>query len=385
MSRTIRLISGYLLILLVIAPLSAKELSYGFIESIAEVHVFLTNQYWYYGEQTFGNYANEGKSSLAGKGVFIPMSAYIDISSWIRPNVMGEVEFELYKGASVKICKLRIVWSPEEWFVLSLGRDFVPIGPQDKTYYPPARFRIFTIGPFLYRKVMRYSGWWDTGVHLSGRIPITGQAAVLYNVSGFNGPGQSSTSKMLHTNDDGYMYELFVGGTRQALDNNKNKAACVRLALSPIKELEFGGSFLKAKYDPDDQYGIDFHFGHLLFGSERLDLAAEYGRIVVEVDPTQNTRGDSVVTQSSAYAAASYKILKDHAVINYIAPALRYEIFDPWEEHPDNIGERSSLSMGINISPWKYCIFKAAYQMTWEKVDPQLENDGWSFEAVIEF
>ena len=54
MSKNIRLISGYLRTLLMISSIEAKKLSYGFIESIVEIHAFVTNQHWYYGEQTFG-------------------------------------------------------------------------------------------------------------------------------------------------------------------------------------------------------------------------------------------------------------------------------------------------------------------------------------------
>ncbi|MDI6781724.1 MAG: hypothetical protein QME49_06470 [bacterium] len=315
------------------------------------------------------------------------MSGYIDIFSQINPKLKAEAEFELYRSESVKICKLRGIWSPKEWFNLSMGRDFVPIGTQDKSYYPPSRFRIFTVAPYLYRNVMRSSGWWDTGVFVSGKKQLAKQTTLLYDLCVINGPGDShqtfNLEDKIETNTTGYMYEHFHTDARQYLDNNDDKPLCVRLALSPIEGLEFGGSHFKAKYDDNEKYGCEYTFYHLLYGSDKLDVACEYGRIGLDVNPAKNPRGDKKIHQSSSYIAASYKILQGKYV-HFLAPSIRCELIDPWEEDPTNKGDRKSISIGVNISPVEHCLIRAAYQYTTEK-GAELKNDGLSIESVLEF
>jgi len=381
--------TGLILGLLTSSSVSAQEegLEYGFKAALPKMYVFLTSQFYNYGKDEFGKYANAGDAKLAGHSVFIPMSGYIDILSQLNPDLKAEAEFELYRAESVKICKLRGVWSPKEWFSLAMGRDFVPIGTQDKSYYPPSQFRIFTVAPYLYRNVMRSSGWWDTGVFVSGKKNLTKQVALLYNVSMTNGPGDSHQTlkleDMMGTNSAGYMYEHFHTNARQYLDNNGDKPVCVRLALLPMEGLEFGSSYFKAKYNDSETYGCDYTFYHLLYGSDKLDVACEYGRIGIDVNPSKNPRADKKIHQSSAYIAASYKILQEKYV-HFLAPAIRYEIIDPWEEDTTNKGARKSISIGVNISPVEHFLIRAAYQRTMEKGD-ELKNDGVSLETVFDF
>lgn len=368
-----------------------NDKGYGFDEAFPELHVFLTNQFWDYGSQTFGKYANVGDNKEAGHSVFIPMSGYVDISSQINPNLKAEAEFELYKGGdgALKICKMHGLWTPREWFNLAMGRDFVPIGTQDKSYYPTSGYRMFTVAPFLYRTVMRASGWWDTGVFASGRVQLSKQVALLYNLSISNGPGDSHQTSTTHLVDKmstkaEYMYEAFHSDARQFMDNNNDKPVCLRLAISPVKELEIGGSYFKAKYDATEQHSCEYTFFHLLYETEHLNLAGEYGQIGIDVNPLKNPRGDKKIHQSSAYIAASYKIIEDKYRLHFLAPAIRYETFDPWEEDTTNKGDRKSTSIGIILSPQKHFLIRTAYQHTTEK-GPKLENDGLSVETVFEF
>ncbi len=379
---------GLILGLLISSAVTAQEtqeegLEYGFKSALPEMHVFITNQFYNYGEAEFGKYANAGDKKLAGHSVFIPMSGYIDISSQLNPDIKAEAEFELYRSEAIKTCKLRGVWSPEEWFNLSMGRDFVPIGTQDKSYYPPSRFRMFTVAPYLYRNVMRSSGWWDTGVFISGKRQLAKQVSLLYNLSVTNGPGdshQGTATELINnmkTNTAGYMYEHFHTDARQYLDNNGDKPICIRLALSPLEGLEFGGSHFKAKYDDNEKYGCDYTFYHLLYGSDKLDVACEYGRIGID------TKANGKIHQSSSYLAASYKILQEKYV-HFLAPAIRYETIDPWEEDTSNKGDRKSISIGVNISPVEHFLIRAAYQHTTEK-GTELKNNGVSVETVFDF
>ncbi len=369
-------------------PLMAQEKGneYGFEEAFPELHVFLTNQFYDYEKDAFGDYANRGDSKIAGHSVFIPMSGYIDISSQIRPGLKAEAEFELYRAESLKFCKLRGIWSPRQWFSLSMGRDFVPIGTQDKSYYPTSGYRMFTVAPFLYRTVMRACGWWDSGVHISGEIPVKNTQKLLYNLSVINGPGRDDTvmgsttvgTTTSNTDATGYMYEQFHNHARQAMDNNTDKPLVMRLAYSPFKGLEIGGSNFKAKYDKNEEYGCDYTFYHLLYDSDRWNVSCEHGRAGID------TKKRGKIHQSSSYLATSYKLLKDEKHVHFLAPAIRYEIFDPWEEDASNKGDRKAITVGINLSPYEHFVIRAAYQHTTEK-GPELKNDGLSIESVLEF
>ncbi|MBU2600100.1 hypothetical protein KJ849_05965 [bacterium] len=369
---------AFILSLAVPSIAQEKDKGYGFNESFPELHVFLTNQFYNYQEKAFGDYADEGDPKIAGHSVFIPMSGYIDISSSIRPGLKAEVEFELYKAEKLKFCKLRGVWSPRQWFILSIGRDFVPIGSQDKSYYPTSGYRMFTVAPFLYRSVIRACGWWDSGVHVSGEIPVKNTQKLLYNLSIINGPGWDSTKTDFDTSTTNYMYEQFHNHSRQAMDNNNDKPLVMRLAYSPYKGLEFGGSHFEAKYDKNEKYSCDFTFYHLLYDSDKWNLACEHGRAGID------TLYRGKIHQSSAYLAVSYKLLQDRKCVHFLAPAIRYEIFDPWEEDASNKGDRQSITYGINLSPYEHFVVRAAYQHTTEK-GAELKNDGMSVESVFEF
>ncbi|MBI4778035.1 hypothetical protein HY792_03855 [Candidatus Desantisbacteria bacterium] len=376
---------AFILSLAVSSMAQEKTNGYGFDEAFPELHVFLTNQFYDYQEKAFGDYADRGDSKIAGHSVFIPMSGYIDISSQIGPGLKAEAEFELYRAEALKYCKLRGVWSPRQWFSLSMGRDFVPLGTQDKSYYPTSGYRMFTVAPFLYRNVMRACGWWDAGVHVSGEIPVKNTQKLLYNLSIINGPGRedimgSTTvgATTSSTDTTGYMYEQFHNHARQAMDNNNDKPLVLRLSYSPFKGLEFGGSHFKAKYDKNEKYGCDFTFHHLLYDSDKWNVACEHGRAGID------TKERGKIHQSSAYLAASYKLLKDEKHVHFLAPAIRYETFDSWEEDPSDKCDRKSITVGINLSPYEHFVIRTAYQHTTEK-GSELKNDGVSVESVFEF
>ena len=97
------------------------------------------------------------------------------------------------------------------------------------------------------------------------------------------------------------------------------------------------------KYDINDKYNADFVYAHLLYGGERLTIAAEYGQLAVDVNPTFYTAGDTTaagspkwdntlsgtlnadkVTQYSYYISAGYKFFP-HSLIEYFEPVFRYE------------------------------------------------------------
>lgn len=353
---------------------------YGLLSSAIETHVYISIQYWNYEDQALGKYANEGSSS-AGHSDIIPYSGYIDLASVIRKNMKVEAEFELYKGGAIKVCRLRGVWQPEKWMTFSFGRDFGIIGLQDKLYYPTSKYKLFTIPPFLHQSVIRYTGWWDSGAFVSFKLPlplIAEDGEALVDLSVTNGPGIASAGT-IKTNTDGYMYEHFHDAARQATDNNHDKPVAVRCSLLPVKWLEFGGSYMNAKWDSEDQHFAQYAFSHFLCNFERLTVVAEYGQLKF------GTPNNDTVSQFSGYFSAGYNVLQGMDYIEFLQPVIRYEHYDSWKEDPSRKGYRESFSAGLRYAPFPGWIIKMAYQITLESKGPDLDNDGFAAEMVFEF
>jgi len=381
------------------------ELDYGYKESPVQVHTYMNTAFWSFDEQFWGSYANKG-GSYAGYPLFISYSGYISVSAQINPKLFAEAEFELYKGekGQFKVCRLRQVWTPSPHFRLTLGRDFPAIGVQDKVYYPTSQFRLIALAPYLYLQILRATGWWDSGIHMSANFPVANDIKIMADMSIINGPGDkhhSSSNYLLNKmkpNSDGYMYENFHSKARQPWDNNKSKHIASRLAISPIKNLEVGGSYMFGKYDVDDKYNADYVWGHLLYGGKKLTIAAEYGQLMVDVNPNNfkiqstdstwgndlnKTFGASKVTQYSYYFSAGYKLFQNKG-IEYFEPLFRYEFMDSWKEDKLDKGDRNLFWFGFRLSPIKHWVIKAAYSVQTEPY-ADIDNNGMIVESVIDF
>jgi len=362
------------------SELNLFALPYGFASTPVDIHVYLSIQYWNYEYQALGKYANVGHVST-GHSDIIPYSGYVDLASQIRKDMKVEAEFELYKGHKIKVCRLRGVWQPSTYFSLSLGRDFGIIGLQDQLYYPTSKYKLFTIPPFLHWSVIRYTGWWDTGAFVHSELPLpllSAEGKILLDVSVTNGPGISNASTIT-TNAEGYMYENFHSLARQPHDNNHDKPVAVRCSIIPCKALQFGGSYLNAKWDNEDKHFAQYIFTHLLFDYDRITVVGEYGQLKF------GSPDNGIVTQFSGYVAAGYTLLQDMDYIEFLQPVIRYEHFDSWKEDPEQKGCRQSVAAGLRYSPFKGWIVKAAYQVTTEPYGPELSNDGFAGEVVFEF
>ena len=198
-------------------------------------------------------------------------------------------------------------------------------------------------------------------------------------------------------NAAGYMYESFHNKARQPWDNNTHKAIPMRLSFSPIADLEIGGSFMVSQYTDEDSAADRFaryYFAHLLYGGERLTVAAEFGQLEIDVNPANmqtivnggnGTMGDTLVIQRSAYVSAGYKLLSEQWGVFSFEPVVRWEFMDSWEQDETNLGDRHCVWLGFRLSPTEGWVIKAAYLFQWEPDGPSLDNDGVVVEAVFEF
>ncbi len=379
-------------------------LSYGFEKSPVQIHLFMNTALWNFGSQAHGDYANTGNTNFAGRPLFITYSGYVNVSCQINRRLYAEAEFELYRGqqGEFKVTRLRHVWSPSANFRLTLGRDFPAIGIPDYAYYPPSQYRLFAMAPYVYWRILRQTGWWDSGVHLSGALPlkfIGAKSGLNWAVSIINGPGDQHLKgktlvDLVKPNAEGYMYEDFHENARQPWDNNKNKYLCYRASFSPIPRLEIGGSHANGKYDKNDRYGAAYSFAHFMYGGDRLTVVNEFGQIKIEVNPdnmklagvndVNGTFGHTQVTQYSYYLSFGYQIIKERYV-NFFEPVFRYEFIDMWKEDRTNKNDRRLIWLGFRLSPERFWTIKAGYSWQTELTGPKLANDGYILESVVEF
>ncbi len=395
-----------------------KGLPYGFEAALPEVHGFITGQFWNAAPYIQNEYADaslqDGSHYGAGESTFDLHSAYIDIISEFTKEFLIEVEFEIYHSSgvdatgNVKAGSIRGLWHPDPKINISIGRQMVFLGSQEKVYYPTSRYRFFTWQDPLTEKFLRFTGWWDTGVAALGQIPIgDGDMFAEYGLMVSNGPG-SETSKTatdagsllgLGTTkgvmkSSGYVYERFTNNLRQRLDNNDNKPISWRIGFSPIKELLFRVEGMQGKYDTNDDYDFNFLTSEIFFSRGKLDSIFGFGQLKFEA-PRDTVSGyiwpGGEVKQMAWYLGAGYKILENKKGINFLQPAARISWIDPNSDVPSSVsqyehyGTRNIYDIGLNYSPWAHVVFRSGYRWQKETKGPHINNNGFTMEAVFDF
>jgi hypothetical protein len=373
-----------------------KGLPYGFEAALPEIHGFLSFQYWNAQDHVQGNYANSGSSSYnPGENTFLPHSFYVDIISELTPQVFIEGEFEMYKGekGEFKVGAGRLVWHPSERFILSLGRQFILLGSQELVYYPTSKYRLMTWQPYIYEKFLRFTGWWDSGVCATGRIPVGENGAFLeYGVMVSNGPGDYSTSRNT-MNSSGYVYEMFNAHNRQSYDNNDDKPVTWRVGFSPFEGLLVRVEGMQGKYDEEDSKDFNYLTSEVFFSRGKFD--GMFGFAQLKFDASADTGSGiwpgGTVKQRSFYIVGGYKVIEKARGINFLQLVFRYQWFDPNVDCPSSVGQyahygkRQAFEIGLNYSPWEHTMFRVGYRFQDELKGPDLKGDGLTFEVVADF
>ncbi|MCG2712134.1 MAG: hypothetical protein L6416_07420 [Candidatus Omnitrophica bacterium] len=372
-----------------------KGLPYGFEAALPEIHGFLSTQFLNLDRNVQGYYADGTSSSVAsGESTFLPQSFYVDIISEITPTVLVECEFELYHGSSFKPCAERLLWHPSMEFNLSIGRQFVMLGSEEKVYYPTSTYRFFTWQPYLYERFLRFTGWWDAGICATGRFWLMedSDAFLEYGLMVSNGPGDLGSKAPSVMQSNGYVYEQF-NSSRQSYDNNDNKAISWRMGFSPFEGLLWRIEAMTGKYDTNDLYDFTYVTSELFYSSGRLD--SMIGLLQLDFDAPADTGSGKwpggTVTQQTYYIVAGYKVLDNENGFNFVQPVMRYQWCNPNVDSPsavsqyESYGERSSFEIGVNVSPWEHVVFKTAYRWQDTIKGGTLNGDGFTMEAVVDF
>lgn len=92
------------------------------------------------------------------------------------------------------------------------------------------------------------------------------------------------------------------------------------------------------------------------------------------------------------YIVAGYKVLDKQCGINFLQPVIRYQYFNPNTDAPSSVsqfedyGERDSIELGVNFSPWEHVVFRTAYRWQDLKTGPSdINGDGFTMEVVADF
>jgi hypothetical protein len=280
-----------------------------------------------------------------GSGAFFGgFDNYINAQVTDRLGFVGEVIVERGEGQEFRLDVERIhaTWDFNNYFKLKVGRFYSPVG-----YYTPRYFsdHAAIMAPSIERPdIIGYEddgGMLETrasGIMFSGekigKLNFGYDLAITNGIAGLTMPGEEFTSH--------------------------NKAGTVRLYLSPIEGLTFGGG---GKYDyvdadhpnmegdslPEDMQNVNLS-GFAAYVNKNLTIIGEY----YSITNTSNELG--AVHSEGAFGYVSYNIGKftPYVQYNYVKVSER----DMFYSHENNL---SGLDVGLKYSFNYRSILRAEY------------------------
>lgn len=350
-----------------------------------------------YADLTYYDYEKEGDPDLPfTDGDGIPTFDNNHLTLFFGANLSSRLRFisEFHYEHSIEEPELpqaSIQWKWGEPLTVSFGRFWFPFGMLGKhKIYQPTNGLVsypYTIShalPFHYA---------DNGVKLHGSLgKLSYEAAV---VNGFAGLDEEAG--------------IVLRGLAQ--DNNQNKRVVGRIGVKPIPGLELGGSYTTGKWDDNNKASIQFWGvdGEMKVGP--LTIHGEYvgGKLENPDDAVVNVNGtircNGVVPgcvepdalrdnfgplspgdhdRTAYYLQLEYRLLNNQMNLSALDLVARYDAFE--RDETNDAGDRSRVTVGINLSPEPHFHLKAEYQKVSETGDQaNLDNDGVMFQAVVDF
>lgn len=342
-------------VVLVVAVSRAAELPYGTFEMLPEIHGSIDLSYF-----QFGNHGDtESKWKVRSFDVY---EYYFWTSVKVTPKIelFGEVRYE-HGGETIELRQGNLFLKLSDLVNVKLGKFYMPIGSYFKTYSPGIKKFITYSMPM--RQIV-VAPWQDVGVKIKGETTLSGVGVnyALVLVNGLNSKYGTTSPR----------------DARQNRDNNDNKTLGGRIGILPVKDIEVGISYAGGKYDDAGLYDYSLVDSDFLFAWKKLEIRGEW----VQSKTARATGGD--LEREGYYVHACYKILEKVKNLEYIELGLRYDTFDP-DKSVENNKDLSRITYEINIRATERLVFKAGYETTKEKKDPQLENDGFALQAVLNF
>lgn len=360
-------------------------------ETLVEIHGYV--------DLTYFDFQKEGDPVLPfTDGGGIPTFDNNHLTLYFGANLTEDVKFvsEFHYEHSIEEPELpqaNVQWRLGEPLTLTFGRFWLPFGTlgKDKIHQPTAEAVSY---PYTISRALPFHNA-DNGVKLSGEVNRISYEIALTN--GFAGLDEEGG--------------ILLRGLAQ--DNNRNKRATGRVAFHPIEDLELGASHTTGAWDDEDEADISLWGVDAKYELDRLEIEAEYvgGRLenpddaVVTVNGTLRcnpTATDPACQEPDAlrdhlgplspgdhnrtayYLQVAYQVLKNQLGLHSLEGIVRYDAF--FRDEEEDGGDRSRVTVGVNLSPKPHFRLKAEYQVVSEPGDQEaVENNGVMFQAVVDF
>lgn len=324
----------------------------------------------------------------------------------------SEIEYE-FGGKEVEVEQAYVEWRARPEFAFR-GGIFTPSIGRFNVYHD-SNVNITTLRPLINQFIVP-TAYSDTGLGARGRFSLPAGMKLSYEVDVVNGlggdvfipdeEGEEISKRLAHLTKRDESEEEEEGGepgeaptfsrlggqaeAHEGLafqDVNSNKAFIGRLALSPVRGLEIGGSYYTGQTSPtgEPKRTLRMFFLDGSFNRGGLTINGEYARSthrgagIAEasspfVDPNDEESLEELAEfvaspspgQDGFYVEGTYrfapKAFREHLDDGaYIAPVFRFEGLRMDRTLSDFYLNRNRTTIGINFAPSSTVIFKANY------------------------
>lgn len=230
----------------------------------------------------------------------------------------------------------------EDKLGIQVGLLDMPFGLDYQVFATPDR-KLVTLP--LVTELMMDGGWADVGVNIHGSAP-----RLNCNVYVVNGMGEDSGVPV-----------------NQITDNNNSKTVGGRLGFSPIKDLEFGFSYVQGPYlDGAADEALSRIGGDVQFAYERLEIKGEFVKGEEEVPGARKNEHEGLYLQLLGKATEK------------VYGVARYGYWKP------KGGDRvTRITIGLGYDPIENVSLRGEYQINDET--PSVDNNLFSLQAVLSF
>jgi hypothetical protein len=368
-----------------------------------------------YGDFQFREAGIEEKGEGGATSTFSNPRLVLGIAAVLseRQNIVfnSEIEYE-FGGAEVEVEQAYVEWRARPEFAFR-GGIFTPSIGRFNVYHD-SNVNLTAIRPLINQFIVP-TAYSDTGIGVRGRFALPAGMKLSYEADVVNGlggdvfvPGEADDAekrlRRLAKRDEAeeehegeeseaatfsrLSGQAEAGGGLAFQDVNGNKAFVGRLALSPVRGLEFGGSFYTGRTSPTGQpeRTLRMLFFDGSFSRGGLTINGEYARSthrgagieeassVVTFDPADEESLEELAEflnapspgQDGFYVEGSYrfapKIFHEHFDDGaYIAPVVRFEGLRMDRTLDNFYLNRVRTTVGLNFAPSPSVIFKANY------------------------
>jgi len=366
----------------------------GSAESFVDIHGYV--------DMTYFDYGTNGDPDLpfsdgGGTPTFDNNHVVLFFGANLSQNVKAVTEFHYEHSLNEpELPQANIQWTFGKPLTLVLGRYWLPFGTlgKHKIYQPTNSLVSY---PYPVSQALPFHNA-QNGVKFVGEIQ-----PIMYELSlsnGFAGLDEDAGKKI-------------AGDAR---DNNQNKLFTGRVMAHLIEGMDLGGSYLTEKWDDNNKANLSLWGADLDVKVGPVKLQGEYlgGKVqnppgvVATVDgltrdstftcPTEppgsgNTSalcdnfgalssGDH--TRTAYYVQAAIQVLKDQLGVTSTDVIVRYDVFK--RDETKQVGDRSRVTAGINVTPQPHFHLKAEFQAVSEPGDQKsIKNNGVMAQGVVDF